>query len=172
MPVYVKPMIDSTLMQAGISEILIISTPHDLQKLLGDGARICCKFSYAMQEKPNGLAQAFLNGEEFIGTNGVALILGDNIFHSDSITSLLPKIKNPERGVVFAYQVSDSERYGVVEFDKNFKVIWIDEKPDQPKSHFAVSGLSFYNNSVVEIAKNIKPMMKSGYGEYSLSMIA
>ncbi len=172
MPVYDKPMIYyplSTLMQAGINEILIISTPHDLphfEKLLGDGARIGCKFSYAEQAVPNGLAQAFVIGEEFIGKDDVALILGDNIFHGDSITSLLPTIKSPEGGVVFAYQVSDPERYGVVDFDKDFNALSIEEKPSQPKSHYAVPGLYFYNNSVVEIAKIIQP---SPRGEYEIT---
>lgn len=172
MPVYDKPMIYyplSTLMQAGINEILIISTPHDLphfEKLLGDGGRIGCKFSYEEQPVPNGLAQAFVIGEKFIGDDSVALILGDNIFHGDSITSLLPTIKNPEGGVVFAYQVSDPERYGVVEFDGAFTALSIEEKPVSPKSNYAVPGLYFYNNSVVEIAKNIKP---SSRGEYEIT---
>ena len=174
MPVYDKPMIYyplSTLMQAGIKEILIISTPHDLpnfEKLLGDGSRIGCKFSYAGQAIPNGLAQAFVIGEEFIGQDDVALILGDNIFHGDSISSLLPTIQNPEGGVVFAYQVSDPERYGVVEFDKDFNALSIEEKPANPKSNYAVPGLYFYNNSVVGIAKNIKP---SPRGEYEITDI-
>ena len=172
MPVYDKPMIYyplSTLMQAGIREILIISTPHDLpnfEKLLGDGSRIGCKFSYVEQKVPNGLAQAFVLGEEFIGKDDVALILGDNIFHGDSISNLLPTIQNPEGGIVFAYQVSDPERYGVVEFDKSFKALSIEEKPKEPKSNYAVPGLYFYNNSVVEIAKNIKP---SSRGEYEIT---
>ncbi len=174
MPVYDKPMIYyplSTLMQAGINEILIISTPHDLphfEKLLGDGRQIGCRFSYAEQAVPNGLAQAFVIGEEFIGKDDVALILGDNIFHGDSITSLLPTIKSPEGGVVFAYQVSDPERYGVVEFDDNFTALSIEEKPVSPKSHYAVPGLYFYNNSVVSIAKNIKPSQR---GEYEITDI-
>ncbi|MEJ7780377.1 MAG: glucose-1-phosphate thymidylyltransferase RfbA [Daejeonella sp.] len=172
MPVYDKPMIYyplSTLLQAGINEILIISTPHDLphfEKLLGDGSRIGCQFSYEEQAVPNGLAQAFVIGEKFIGDDAVALILGDNIFHGDSITSLLPTIKNPEGGVVFAYQVSDPERYGVVEFDGAFTALSIEEKPVSPKSNYAVPGLYFYNNSVVEIAKNIKP---SSRGEYEIT---
>jgi glucose-1-phosphate thymidylyltransferase len=172
MPVYDKPMIYyplSTLMQAGIREILIISTPHDLpnfEKLLGDGSRIGCKFSYAEQKIPNGLAQAFVIGEKFIDGDDVALILGDNIFHGDSITNLLPTIQNPEGGIVFAYQVSDPERYGVVEFDQDFKALSIEEKPIKPKSNYAVPGLYFYNNSVVEIAKNIKP---SPRGEYEIT---
>ena len=157
MPVYDKPMIYyplSTLMQAGISEVLIISTPHDLphfEKLLGNGSQLGCKFSYEVQAVPNGLAQAFVIGEQFIGDDDVALILGDNIFHGDSIINLLPTIKNPEGGVVFAYQVSDPERYGVVEFDNDFNALSIEEKPESPKSHYAVPGLYFYNNSVVEI---------------------
>lgn len=172
MPVYDKPMIYyplSTLMQAGIREILIISTPHDLpnfEKLLGDGSRIGCKFSYAEQQVPNGLAQAFVIGEKFIAGDDVALILGDNIFHGDSITNLLPAIQNPEGGIVFAYQVSDPERYGVVEFDKDFNALSIEEKPLKPKSNYAVPGLYFYNNSVVQIAKNIKP---SPRGEYEIT---
>ncbi|HQS06273.1 glucose-1-phosphate thymidylyltransferase RfbA [Daejeonella sp.] len=174
MPVYDKPMIYyplSTLMQAGIREILIISTPHDLpnfEKLLGDGSRIGCKFSYAEQKVPNGLAQAFVIGEKFIAGDDVALILGDNIFHGDSITNLLPAIQNPEGGIVFAYQVSDPERYGVVEFDKDFNALSIEEKPLKPKSNYAVPGLYFYNNSVVQIAKNIKP---SPRGEYEITDI-
>jgi glucose-1-phosphate thymidylyltransferase len=172
MPVYDKPMIYyplSTIMQAGIREILIISTPHDLpnfEKLLGDGSRIGCKFSYAEQKIPNGLAQAFVIGEKFIDGDDVALILGDNIFHGDSITNLLPTIQNPEGGIVFAYQVSDPERYGVVEFDQDFKALSIEEKPVKPKSNYAVPGLYFYNNSVVKIAKNIKP---SPRGEYEIT---
>ena len=172
MPVYDKPMIYyplSTLMQAGIREILIISTPHDLpnfEKLLGDGSRIGCKFSYAEQKVPNGLAQAFVIGEKFIADDDVALILGDNIFHGDSITNLLPNIQNPEGGIVFAYQVSDPERYGVVDFDKDFNALSIEEKPVKPKSNYAVPGLYFYNNSVVEIAKNIKPSPRGEYREY------
>jgi len=172
MPVYDKPMIYyplSTLLQAGIKDILIISTPHDLpnfEKLLGDGTRIGCNFSYAEQAIPNGLAQAFVIGEKFIGKDDVALILGDNIFHGDSISNLLPTIQNPEGGVVFAYQVSDPERYGVVEFDKAFNALSIEEKPLKPKSNYAVPGLYFYNNSVVEIAKNIQP---SPRGEYEIT---
>ncbi len=172
MPVYDKPMIYyplSTLLQAGIKDILIISTPHDLphfEKLLGDGTRIGCKFSYAEQAIPNGLAQAFVIGEKFIGKDAVALILGDNIFHGDSISNLLPTIQDPEGGVVFAYQVSDPERYGVVEFDKDFNALSIEEKPLAPKSNYAVPGLYFYNNSVVEIAKNIQP---SPRGEYEIT---
>ncbi|MDP3946434.1 MAG: glucose-1-phosphate thymidylyltransferase RfbA [Lutibacter sp.] len=172
MPVYDKPMIYyplSTLMTAGISEILIISTPHDLpnfEKLLGDGSAIGCKFSYAEQAIPNGLAQAFVIGEEFIGNDSVALVLGDNIFFGSNMDELLQSNTNPEGGVVFAYHVSDPERYGVVEFDKNLKALSIEEKPLKPKSNFAVPGLYFYDNSVVEIAKNIKP---SPRGEYEIT---
>ena len=172
MPVYDKPMIYyplSTLMMAGINEILIISTPHDLpnfKKLLGDGSSIGCQFSYAEQAIPNGLAQAFVIGEEFIGKDSVALVFGDNIFFGSNMDDLLQSNTNPEGGVVFAYHVSDPERYGVVEFDANHKALSIEEKPLEPKSNYAVPGLYFYDNSVVEIAKNIKP---SARGEYEIT---
>ncbi len=163
MPVYDKPMIYyplSILMLAGIREILIISTPHDLphfEKLLGDGSRIGCEFTYAVQPSPDGLAQAFIIGEEFIGDDKVALVLGDNIFYGSGLSKLLQANNDPDGGMVYAYQVNDPERYGVVEFDEQFNVLSIEEKPDQPKSNYAVPGLYFYDNSVVEIAKNIPP---------------
>lgn len=163
MPVYDKPMIYyplSILMLAGIREILIISTPHDLphfQKLLGDGSRIGCAFSYAEQPSPDGLAQAFIIGADFIGDDKVALVLGDNIFYGSGLSKLLQANNDPDGGVVYAYQVQDPERYGVVEFDKDFNVLSIEEKPENPKSNYAVPGLYFYDNEVVDIAKNIKP---------------
>jgi glucose-1-phosphate thymidylyltransferase len=172
MPVYDKPMIYyplSTLLSAGIRDILIISTPHDLPnfaKLLGDGSEIGCNFSYVAQHDPNGLAQAFVLGEEFIGDDSAALILGDNIFYGNGLKELLQESVDPQGGVVFAYQVADPERYGVVEFDKKFKALSIEEKPVQPKSNYAVPGLYFYNNSVVEVAKNLKP---SARGEYEIT---
>jgi len=174
MPVYDKPMIYyplSTLMMAGINEILIISTPHDLpnfKKLLGDGPLLGCSFSYAEQAIPNGLAQAFVIGEEFIGDDSVALVLGDNIFFGDNLPQLLQSNNYPKGGVVFAYHVADPERYGVVEFDKDNKALSIEEKPIEPKSNYAVPGLYFYDNSVVEIAKNIAP---SPRGEYEITDI-
>jgi glucose-1-phosphate thymidylyltransferase len=163
MPIYDKPMIYyplSVLMMSGINEILIISTPHDLphfEKLLGDGSRIGCKLSYKVQPSPDGLAQAFILGEDFIGNDKVALILGDNIFYGSGLGTLLRQNNNPDGGIIYAYHVSDPERYGVVEFDKDGKAISIEEKPENPKSNFAVPGLYFYDNEVVEIAKNVKP---------------
>jgi glucose-1-phosphate thymidylyltransferase len=172
MPVYDKPMIYyplSVLMMAGIKEILIISTPSDLpnfSKLLGDGSQIGCQFSYAVQEVPNGLAQAFVIGENFIGKDKVALILGDNIFYGNGLGRLLQNHNDPVGGVVFAYHVSDPERYGVVEFDSSGQVISIEEKPKLAKSNYAVPGLYFYDNSVIEIAKNLAP---SARGEYEIT---
>ena len=163
MPIYDKPMIYyplSTLMWAGISEILIISTPHDLplfRQLLGDGKSLGCKFEYAVQEHPNGLAEAFIIGKEFIGNDKVALILGDNIFYGTGLAELLQENNNPIGGIVYAYHVQDPERYGVVEFDQEGKVLSIEEKPTHPKSNYAVPGIYFYDNSVVDIAANIKP---------------
>ena len=172
MPVYDKPMIYyplSILMSAGIREILIISTPTDLphfQSLLGDGSQLGCRFEYAVQEVPNGLAQAFVIGADFIGNDKVALILGDNIFYGVGMDALLKENNNPEGGVVYAYHVSDPERYGVVEFDQHNQVVSIEEKPQQPKSNYAVPGLYFYDNTVVEIAKQLQP---SARGEYEIT---
>ncbi|MCD6091613.1 MAG: glucose-1-phosphate thymidylyltransferase RfbA [Bacteroidales bacterium] len=172
LPIYNKPMIYyplSVLMMAGIREILIISTPHDLphfKTLFGTGEDLGLKFSYKEQVIPNGLAQAFVIGEEFIGNDKVALILGDNIFYMQGLSKLLRSVNDPVGGIVFAYQVNDPERYGVVEFDKNMNAISIEEKPKKPKSNYAVPGLYFYDNSVVDIAKNIEP---SARGEYEIT---
>ena len=163
MPIYDKPMIYyplSTLMYAGINEVLIISTPKDLplfQNLLGNGKKYGCSFEYAVQEHPNGLAEAFLIGEDFIGDDKVALILGDNIFYGTGLEKLLQTNNNPNGGIIYAYRVNDPERYGVVEFDQDGKAISIEEKPEHPKSNYAVPGIYFYDNTVVDIAKNIKP---------------
>jgi len=163
MPVYDKPMIYypvSTLISAGINEILIISTPQDLplfKKLLGEGTQIGCRFEYAIQEHPNGLAEAFIIGEEFIGEDKVALILGDNIFYGTGLSDLLKANNDPDGGIIYAYHVQDPERYGVVDFDEHGKAISIEEKPENPKSNYAVPGIYFYDNSVVEVAKNIQP---------------
>jgi glucose-1-phosphate thymidylyltransferase len=163
MPIYDKPMIYyplSTLMMSGINEVLIISTPHDLpmfEKLLGDGKKLGCRFEYAVQEHPNGLAEAFIIGKEFIGKDKVALVLGDNIFYGSGLGRLLQQNNNPDGGIIYAYHVHDPERYGVVDFDKEGKVLSIEEKPQVPKSNYAVPGIYFYDNDVVEIAANIKP---------------
>jgi glucose-1-phosphate thymidylyltransferase len=172
MPIYDKPMIYyplSVLMMAGIKEILIITTPEDqagFKRLLGDGSQWGCVFEYVVQEVPNGLAQAFVLGADFIGDDKVALVLGDNIFYGSGLAKLLQANNDPEGGVIYAYQVSDPERYGVVAFDDDFNAISIEEKPEQPKSHYAVPGLYFYDNSVVDIAKNIAP---SPRGEYEIT---
>lgn len=172
MPIYDKPMIYyplSVLMLAGINEILIISTPHDMpnfQRLLGDGKKYGCHFQYAIQEVPNGLAQAFVIGKDFIGTDKVALVLGDNIFYGSGLGDLLENNNNPDGGVIYAYHVSDPERYGVVEFDKDFNAISIEEKPVNPKSNYAVPGLYFYDNEVVKIAEELQP---SPRGEYEIT---
>lgn len=174
LPVYDKPMIYyplSVLMLAGIREVLIISTPYDLpifKKLLGDGTQVGCRFSYEVQENPNGLAQAFVIGKEFIGSNPVALVLGDNIFYGSGIAKLLQTNNNPDGGVVYAYHVQDPERYGVVEFDEALNAISIEEKPLKPKSKYAVPGLYFYDNDVVEIAANLEPSQR---GEYEITDI-
>lgn len=172
MPIYDKPMIYypiSTLMQAGINEILIISTPHDLphfERLLGDGAQLGCRFEYVVQHVPNGLAQAFVLGADFIGKDNASLILGDNIFYGADFEENLIKNNHPDGGIVFAYHVADPERYGVVEFDKEMIAVSIEEKPIQPKSNYAVPGLYFYDNSVVEVARNIQPSKR---GEYEIT---
>ncbi len=172
MPVYDKPMIYyplSTLMLAGIRDVLIISTPYDLpkfQQLFGDGQELGMNFSYVEQPNPNGLAQAFVLGAPFIGKDSASLILGDNIFYGAGLGEMLRSCSNPEGGIIFAYQVADPERYGVVEFDENFKAISIEEKPALPKSHYAVPGLYFYDNSVVDIARNLQP---SPRGEYEIT---
>ena len=172
MPVYDKPMVYyplNTLMQAGIREILIISTPHDMplfKRLLGSGEKLGCQFSYVIQEEPNGLAQAFVLGADFIGEDSVALVLGDNIFYGSQMEKLLKESRNPDGGIVFAYQVSDPKRYGVVEFDENLTAISIEEKPQKPKSRYAVPGLYFYNNEVVKIARELSP---SARGEYEIT---
>jgi glucose-1-phosphate thymidylyltransferase len=172
MPIYDKPMIYyplSVLMGAGIKEILIISTPHDLphfKRLLGDGSRLGCTFEYAEQPEPNGLAQAFVIGEEFIGSDSVALILGDNIFYGAGMQELLKENLHPDGGIVYAYHVSDPERYGVVEFDDAMNALSIEEKPEKPRSNYAVPGLYFYDNSVIEIAKKLEP---SARGEYEIT---
>ena len=172
LPVYNKPMIYyplATLMSGGIRDILIITTPHEqenFKRLLGDGSWLGCNFNYAIQQEPNGLAQAFVIGEQFIGEDKVALVLGDNIFFGNSMGKLLRGNSDPEGGIIYAYHVHDPERYGVVDFDENLKVLSIEEKPKNPKSNFAVPGLYFYDNSVVDIAKSLEP---SGRGEYEIT---
>lgn len=172
MPIYDKPMIYyplSTLMLAGVRDVLIISTPYDLpnfEKLFGSGEELGMNFSYKVQHNPNGLAQAFVLGEEFVGNDSASLILGDNIFYGEGLGDQLKKCGSPEGGIVFAYQVADPERYGVVDFDKNFKALSIEEKPTKPKSNYAVPGLYFYDNSVIEVAKNLAP---SARGEYEIT---
>lgn len=174
MPIYDKPMVYyplSVLMLADIREILIITTPEDnesFKRLLGDGSELGCSFKYAIQEKPNGLAQAFVIGEHFIGNDKAALILGDNIFYGSGFSELIRSFNDVEGAAIFAYPVADPERYGVVEFDKNFKALSIEEKPQSPKSNFAVPGLYFYDNKVIEIAKNLEP---SPRGEYEITDI-
>lgn len=174
LPVYDKPMIYyplSVLMLAGIREILFITTPHDqdsFKKLLGDGSQVGCKFEYEMQEAPNGLAEAFIIGEKFIGNNKVALVLGDNIFYGNGLSKLLQSKTDVDGGAIFAYPVKDPERYGVVSFDENNKVLFIEEKPTSPQSHFAVPGIYFYDNDVIEIAKNVQP---SERGEKEITSI-
>src|SRR6266540_4038108 len=174
MPIYDKPMIYypvSNLMMAGIREILIITTPEDqtaFQRLLGDGSQLGCQFSYAIQEEPRGLADAFIVGEEFIGNDKVAMILGDNIFYGHDFGSSLKGCTDPDGGIVFAYPVADPERYGVVEFDENMKAVSIEEKPAKPKSNYCVTGLYFYNNDVIEIAKNVQP---SDRGEIEITTV-
>lgn len=172
MPVYDKPMIYyplSLMMMSGINEILIISTPEDtpnFKRLLGDGSNLGCRFEYAVQKIPNGLAQAFVIGDEFIGKDKVSLILGDNIFYGEGLARSLQECNDPDGGIVFAYHVSDPERYGVVEFDQDFKALSIEEKPENPKSNYAIPGLYYYDNDVVDIAKNLEPSVR---GEYEIT---
>lgn len=172
LPVYDKPMIYyplSILMMSGINEILIISTPHDMplfQKLLGDGSQLGCRFEYVVQDRPEGLAQAFILGQDFVKNDNVALVLGDNIFYGSGLSKMLQQNTNPDGGIIYAYHVNDPQRYGVVEFDENKKALSIEEKPENPKSNFAVPGLYFYDNDVINIAKNLKP---SARGEYEIT---